>query len=373
MHRTTPTLLLLMLALPLAAQAQTSTMQPDLPAAAASAYQQGVEAEQLNEYDVALERFQAAQKAAPDAQLCLQAIARTQQEMGDDKAALATMNRMIAAAGTPQTRAQAELLEAQLYSRQWHGYSNGSDGLKRNPHKAEDALRKAETMLARAASDDSTNEPIRLEHAHVLALLHRDADACSELNSCAAMPGISPAEHARALKLAANVELARMEPAPVFRLTTMDGKPVTLDSLHGKVVLIDFWGAWCPHCVHDTDYVQSMLDSFDDQHFVLLEVDANDSVTRWKSYIAAHHMKGLQTRDEHEQMQTSFGVTGFPTYVILDGDGVERKRFIGSVGDLRGTIRGLIQTTQPAATASNSPDTKQRSAYSDEQTQRSAQ
>jgi hypothetical protein len=185
------------IATPLGLAAQTQPA-PDLPAAAASAYAQGLEAERNQQYDVALDRFTAASKADPGSQLCMMAIARTQSEMSNDKAALNTTAKMIAAAATPETRAQAESFEGQLYYREWANYSDGSNGFEKNPKKADDALCHSEALLARATTDAPADEPLRMLHAHVLAVLHRDADASHEFTACAAIAGTSPAECARA-------------------------------------------------------------------------------------------------------------------------------------------------------------------------------
>jgi thiol-disulfide isomerase/thioredoxin len=330
------------------ARAQTAEIAA-LPAAAASAYAQGVTAEHDDQFDIALDRYQAALKQAPNSPLCLEALMRVQIGMSDDKAALATTAKMIATAPDAHAKAHAEMLQAEIYERQWSAYRSGGGPYPKDPKRAEDALRKSEAVLQRATADDPANEPLRMSYAHTLASLHRDEDARREFAACAAIPGTSPAECARALKLSRDADLARFEPAPAFHATTLDGTTVSLDSLAGKVVLVDFWGTWCKYCVRDADYVQSMLDSFDERSFVLLEVNVGDDPEKWKTYVKNNRLKGVQTQDAQHDLQSLFHVKAFPTYVILDGDGIVREREEGAAGDLRGSIRKLM--ARPAASA----------------------
>jgi thiol-disulfide isomerase/thioredoxin len=327
-----------------------SPLPVGLPEPAAAAYRQGLDAEHQQFYDIALEKYQAALKAAPGSQACMEAMLRIQSDMGDEKAQLATAAKMIASAADGKAKAHAESLQADIYYRQFTGYSEGRGAYEKDPKRAQDALRKSEAAYEHAAQDDPQNEPQRMMYAHVLASLHRDADSSREFAACAAIPGTSSPECARAMRLSKSAELGRYEPGPAFSASTLDGKPVSLDGLSGKVVLVDFWGSWCRYCVQDSGYVQSLLESFDANSFVLLEVNEGDSEERWKSYVKDHRLKGLQTHDSGETLQSLFRVSGFPTYVILDGDGLVRSRYVGARGDLRGDIRKLIPAgTAPAA------------------------
>jgi thiol-disulfide isomerase/thioredoxin len=328
-----------------------SPLPVGLPEPAAAAYQKGLDAEHQQFFDIALEKYQAALKAAPGSQVCMEAILRIQNDMGDDKAQLATAAKMIASATDAKAKAHAEALQADIYYRQFHAYNDGRGAYEKDPKRAQDALRKSEAAYERAAQDDPQNEPQRMMYAHVLASLHRDEDSSREFAACAAIPGTSSPECARALRLAKSAELGRYEPAPALSASTLDGKPVSLDGLAGKVVLIDFWGSWCKFCVRDSDYVQSLLESFDANSFVLLEVNEGDSEERWKSYVKEHQLKGMQTHDSGETLQSLFRVSGFPTYVILDADGLVRSRYVGARGDLRGDVRKLISARTASAAA----------------------
>jgi thiol-disulfide isomerase/thioredoxin len=349
MRRTVQTLALACLASLL----PTLHAQATLPAAAQASYQQGIDAEQQDQLDLALDRFQTALHQAPDAPLLYEAILRVQSAMGDDKAALATDARMLSTAPDAATKAHAEMLGAEIYYREWSAYTTGGGAYSKDPKRAAQSLAKSEAALQRASADDPTNEPLRMLHAHVLAALHRDDDAAHEFQACAAIPGTSPTECTRALKLSQNADLGRLEPAPSFHATALDGQSVSLDALAGKVVLIDFWGSWCRFCVRDSGYVQSMLDSFDPKSFVLLEINEGDSPETWSNYIQSNHLQGIQVKDTNRQIQSLFHVTGFPTYLILDRDGLIHTRISGSVGDIRGDIRKVVNTPPSPSVASN--------------------
>ncbi len=65
------------------------------------------------------------------------------------------------------------------------------------------------------------------------------------------------------------------QPAPDFVLTTLEGEPVTAESLRGKVVLLNFWATWCPPCRVEMPGFQDVHDEFSDDGFVVLGVSTD--------------------------------------------------------------------------------------------------
>ncbi len=73
--------------------------------------------------------------------------------------------------------------------------------------------------------------------------------------------------------------------APDINLNGPDGKPVSLKSLRGKVVLIDFWASWCGPCRRENPNVVKMYQKYKDQGFEILGVSLDNDANRWKGAI----------------------------------------------------------------------------------------
>ena len=84
-----------------------------------------------------------------------------------------------------------------------------------------------------------------------LLKLNKDAEGIHELQAFVARVGRTP-ESDIARRMIDEPRRARENFAPDFSVTTLDGEYVTLADLRGKVVLLDFWGTWCPPCRDST-------------------------------------------------------------------------------------------------------------------------
>ena len=64
--------------------------------------------------------------------------------------------------------------------------------------------------------------------------------------------------------------------APGFTLNTLAGEQVSLSSLKGKVVLINFWASWCSPCKAEMPAIQAAYQTYKDQGLVVLGINATD-------------------------------------------------------------------------------------------------
>src|SRR5258708_12353414 len=83
---------------------------------------------------------------------------------------------------------------------------------------------------------------------------------------------VSAQEEDRVIRFVRNPEAA-----PEFKLDSIDGKPLTLASAHGKVVLLNFWATWCGPCRAEIPDLIELQQKYKDQLQIIgLTVDDDD-------------------------------------------------------------------------------------------------
>src|SRR6185295_17908443 len=64
--------------------------------------------------------------------------------------------------------------------------------------------------------------------------------------------------------------------APAFSLKSPDGREVTLESLRGRIVILDFWGTWCVPCRNTMPVLERLHRKFQDRGVTILGVAVAD-------------------------------------------------------------------------------------------------
>ncbi|HMN41569.1 MAG TPA: redoxin family protein [Phycisphaerales bacterium] len=110
--------------------------------------------------------------------------------------------------------------------------------------------------------------------------------------------------------------------APAFALKTPDGTEVTLASLKGKIVLLDFWATWCGPCKMAMPGVQKLHEKFKDKGVAVYGVDTfeHGSGEKARKYMAdKKYTYGLLYSGD--ELAKAYGISGIPTFVLIGKDG----------------------------------------------------
>ena len=128
-----------------------------------------------------------------------------------------------------------------------------------------------------------------------------------------------------ARKLAENPRRARENFAPDFAFTSLQGEYIALDDLKGKVVVLDFWGTWCPPCVASIPELRNLYKRYSNEpSFILIGISSDGDDQTWREFTEKNRMTWPQYRDKDRKIQNAFNIRSFPTYVVIDHEGILR-------------------------------------------------
>lgn len=164
----------------------------------------------------------------------------------------------------------------------------------------------------------------------VLLQQNRDAEGITQLDKYLKLaPDGDSAERAR--KMMENPRRSREAYAPDFSIVTADGEHMTLEDLRGKVVVLDFWGTWCPPCVASVPSLRSLHKRYTKEpSFVLIGISSDSEEETWRDFTTKNKMIWPQYWDRDHRVQRAFNVRAFPTYIVIDHEGIMRFRSSGT-------------------------------------------
>ena len=109
--------------------------------------------------------------------------------------------------------------------------------------------------------------------------------------------------------------------APDFTLTSLDGQEVSLKSLLGNYLLIDFWASWCGPCRQENPNVKAAYKKFHKQGFDVLSVSVDRDQNAWRKAVDEDEMTWTQLHDSKKISGDLYGVMGIPHTLLLDKEG----------------------------------------------------
>jgi peroxiredoxin len=120
--------------------------------------------------------------------------------------------------------------------------------------------------------------------------------------------------------------------APEFTLKDPDGREVSLSSLKGKVVFLNFWATWCPPCKEEIPSMMKLNQKMAGKPFQMLAVSIDeggkDAVT---AFFKSSGFNLPFLNDPEQKLGKVYGITGVPETFIIDKQGLVVKKVIGGM------------------------------------------
>jgi len=284
-----------------------------------SEMEKGRELQRRRQYEEALKSFKRANemrdKKSPE---CFFAMANAYQGLEAYKNVVESCDKVIEFAQGDSG------LQAQAYNLKGIAFQSQAES------KDQKKLKEAEAAFRQGLALNADLPILHYNLGFTLLQQGRDSEGIAALKKYVELqPDTANAIEAR--KMIENPRRARETYAPEFSITTLDGEFLTLEDLRGKVVLLDFWGTWCAPCVASVPSLRSLRKRFEKESaFVMIGISSDSEKEKWRAFIADNQMAWPQYLDRDRRVQRAFAVRGFPTYILIDHEGIVRFRSIGS-------------------------------------------
>ncbi len=136
-------------------------------------------------------------------------------------------------------------------------------------------------------------------------------------------------------------------PAPAFDVTNyntdliaMPGERMSLDTLSGKTVVLNFWASYCVPCQIEAPMFERLWNEYRDRDVVFLGVNTDEPERDALGYLEEYGITYPNAPDKGGRLEDDFRITGIPETFVINGEGEIAKHFISSPneGELRDAI-----------------------------------
>lgn len=114
------------------------------------------------------------------------------------------------------------------------------------------------------------------------------------------------------------------DPRLQIRLPTVNGDSISLASLKGKVVLLDFWASWCMPCRAANKHLAKLYAKYKPKGFEIFSVSVDEEKSAWKKAITKDRITWLQVNDAAGNMGKTildWNVSVLPTTFLINKKG----------------------------------------------------
>jgi len=134
-----------------------------------------------------------------------------------------------------------------------------------------------------------------------------------------------------------------MEPIP-FSVKDVKGKPLSIETYKGKVVLLDFWASWCMPCKTEMPNVIRIHNKFKDRGFEIIGISLDNDRQAFESFVKKNGMEWPQYFDGkgwQNAVADKYKVRSIPATFLVDKKGKIRYRSLRGA-ELETAVQKLV-------------------------------
>ena len=117
---------------------------------------------------------------------------------------------------------------------------------------------------------------------------------------------------------------------PPLAATDLGGKAWDLSALRGRAVLINFWATWCAPCKEEMPTLQTLAE-LEGERLAVLAVNVREPLPRVRRYVQSSGLGLAVLPDPKGEITRTWGMTVFPTTVLIDTAGRVQRVVTGAV------------------------------------------
>ena len=134
------------------------------------------------------------------------------------------------------------------------------------------------------------------------------------------------------------------EPAPGWSEPTTQGSSLSLATLHGKLVYLNFFATWCPPCNEEAPAIDALAREYRARGVQVVGVDVLENARKAAEFARTHRLSYPVIVDDGT-LRDQYAINGLPVHAFIDRDGVVRSIVVGEIStlDMRGNVDRLLK------------------------------
>ncbi len=119
-------------------------------------------------------------------------------------------------------------------------------------------------------------------------------------------------------------------PVPDFKLKNLEGNTISLSSLRGQVIILNFWSTTCPPCEAEMPHLEATYDAWKDKGFMILAIDIGEDAATVKEFMTSRGLNIPVLLDNQFKVAEKYGIRYTPTTFVIDREGKLQSQVIGA-------------------------------------------